>query len=105
MNIEEIKKKLKTCTEDDIILKEHSLIKCFQRGITREMIIDHVLNPEKLIDMIEQEPKYLGEKKFKLIFEMSRNKSFIVVITINKKLNIVTTLIRYRKWVRPIELK
>jgi len=102
MNLEEMKKKLKTYTEEQIILKEHTLIRCFQRGITREMIIDYLLNPDRLVDMIEQESKYPGERKFKLIFELSRNKSFIIVVAINKKLNIVTTVIRYRKWIRPV---
>jgi hypothetical protein len=105
MNLEEMKKKLKTYTEEQIILKEHTLIRCFQREITRELISTNLLNPEKLIDIIEEVSRYSGEKKFKLIFELSRNKSLIVIITVNKKLNIITSVIRYRKWVRPIDLK
>jgi hypothetical protein len=105
MNLEEMKKKLKNYTEEQIILKEHALIRCFQREITRELIFTNLLNPEKLIDIIEGESRYKEEKKFKLIFELSRNKSFIIVISFNKKLNIITSVIRYRKWIRPIDLK
>ena len=105
MNLEEMKKKLKTYTEDEIVLKEHTLIRCFQREITRELIFTNLLNPEKLIDIIAEESRYSGEKKFKLIFELSRNKNFIIIISFNKKLNIITSVIRYRKWVRPIDLK
>jgi hypothetical protein len=104
MDVEEIKRKLKTYTEEQIMLKEHALIKCFQRGITREMVVDHLTNPEKLIDAIEEESKYLGERKFKLIFELSRNKNFIVIVVMNRKLNIVTVVIRYRKWMRQVML-
>jgi len=100
-----MKKKLKTYTEDEIVLKEHTLIRCFQREITRELIFTNLLNPEKLIDIIAEESRYSGEKKFKLIFELSRNKNFIIIISFNKKLNIITSVIRYRKWVRPIDLK
>lgn len=105
MNLEEVRKKLKTYNENDIILKEHALIKCFQRGITREMIVDNLLNPERLIDFIEEESKFIGERKFKLIFEQSRNKNFIVIIAVNKRLNVITSLIRYRKWIKPLRLR
>ena len=105
MNIEEMKMKLKSYNEEQIILKEHTMIRCVQREITREMIVNQLLNPENLIDIIEQEAKYPEEKKYKLVFELSRNKSFIIVITINKIINIVTVLIRYRKWIRPLELR
>jgi len=105
MNLEEIRKKLKTYNENDIILKEHALIKCFQRGITREMIIDNLLKPERLIDFIEEESRFIGERKFKLIFEQSRNKNFIIIIAVNKKLNVVTSVMRYRKWIRPLCLR
>jgi hypothetical protein len=105
MNIEEMKRKLKSYTEKQIILKEHTMIRCIQREITREMIVRQLLNPENLIDVIEQESKYSGEKKYKLVFELSRNKSFIIVVSINKIINTITVLIRYRKWVRPLELR
>lgn len=100
-----MKKKLKTYTKDKIILKEHMLIRCLQREIKPETIINQLLNPDNLIDIIEQEAKYSGEKKYKLIFELSRNKNFIIIISINKTINIVTALIRYRKWFRSIELR
>ena len=100
-----MKRKLKSYTEEQIILKEHTMIRCVQREITREMIIKQLLNPDNLIDIIGQEAKYAGEKKYKLVFELSRNKNFIIVISINKTINIVTVLIRYRKWIRPVELR
>lgn len=105
MELEEIRKKLKTYTEDDIMLKEHALLKCFQREITREMIIDNLLNPEKLIDFIEEKSKFIGESKFKLIFELSRNKVFIIIVTVNKRLNVITAVVRYRKWVRAVKFE
>lgn len=100
-----MKKKLKTYAEDKIILKEHATIRCLQREIKPETIVSQILNPDNLIDIIEQEAKYAGEKKYKLVFELSRNKNFIIIISINKTINIVTALIRYRKWIRSIELK
>ena len=105
MNLEDIKAKLRNYTEEQVVLNDHSLIKCFQREITKDMILDNLLNPERLIDMIEQEPKYAGERKFKLVFELSRNKNLVLVVATNKKLNIVTAIIRYRKWVRQVRLK
>jgi hypothetical protein len=86
MNLEDIRKKLKNYNENDIILKEHALIKCFQRGITREMIVDNLLSPERLIDFIEEESRFIGVSELKLIFEQSRNKNFIIIIAVNKKI-------------------
>jgi hypothetical protein len=104
MDIDELKGKLRTYSEEQIIIKEHTLIRCFQRGITRETIVGYITNPEKLVDAIEETAKYPGERKFKLVFEQSRNKNFIIVLTMNRKLNIVTSIIRYRKWVRQVRL-
>jgi len=100
-----MKRKLKSYTEAQIILKEHAMIRCAQREITKETVVKQLLNPENLIDVVEQEAKYVGEKKYKLVFELSRSKSFIVVISINKVINMVTILIRYRKWIKPVEFK
>ena len=68
------------------------------------MVVEQLSNPENLIDIIEQKAKYPEERKYKLVFDLSRNKSFVIVITINKIINIVTVLIRYRKWIKSIEL-
>lgn len=100
-----MRKKLGSYAEKDMVLKDHTLVRCFQRGITREMIYDHLTKPQDLIDVLEQESRQRNLKKYKLVFSLSRNKSFILVITVNRKVYVVTAVIRYRKWVRPIKLR
>lgn len=62
MEIEEIKKKLKSYSVDDIVLSDHALIRCFQREIAKENILNNLLNPENIIDIKEEKSKY---KKWK----------------------------------------
>ncbi len=105
MDIQEMKNKLRQYEEENLILSDHVILRCQQRGISIENLKEQILNPENLIGLIEQESRYLQEKKFKLVFDISKNKSFVIVITINKSINIVTALIRYRKWMKPMEFR
>ncbi len=102
MNLEELKSKLKSCSPEKIIFRGHALERGFEREISKEFVVENLLNPEKLIDFIEEPSKIPGEKKFKLIFEISGKKSLIVVAALNGFINVITICIRYRKWMRPM---
>ncbi len=102
MNLEELKTKLKSYSAEKIIFRGHALERGLEREISREFVLENLLTPEKLIDFIEEPSKISGEKKFKLVFEISNKKCLIVVAAINGFINVITVCIRYRKWMRPI---
>ena len=99
-----LKEKLKTYSKDKILVKQHALVRLGQRRVSKEAVILHLQNPENLIDAIEEPALRQHEKKYKLVFDLT-GKSLIVVAALNKVINIVTVIYRYRKWVRPVELK
>lgn len=102
MNLEEIKKKLKEYKPEDIILTHHTEIRLLQRNIERKIVEENILNPEKLIDFTEEDA---GKQKYKLVFGLSNNRNLILIAAFGRSMVIITALIRYRKWVRAINLK
>lgn len=96
-----MKQKLKSFSKEKIIFKGHALERSIEREISKDFVVENILNPEKLIDFVEEPSKFPNEKKFKLVFEISRNRSLIVVAGINEFINVITIVIRYRKWFRP----
>jgi hypothetical protein len=54
MDIEEMRKRLALLNEKDISISDHTLVRCFQREITKALIVENLLNPEGLIDIIEE---------------------------------------------------
>ncbi len=98
--MEVLKGKLRSYRKEQVVLTPHVMLKLLEREINKEMIVAHLLNPNKLIDFEEQRSKHSKEKKYKLIFELSSTRYLIIVATINKYINVVTVFIRYRKWRR-----
>ncbi len=105
MNIEEIKKRLKEYKPEDIVLTHHTEIRLLQRNIERRIVEENILNPEKLIDVIDENQNQQSGIKYKLIFELSKNRNLVLIVAFDKNIIIITALIRYRKWVRAINLK
>lgn len=102
MNLKEIKRKLKEYKQEDIILTHHTEIRLLQRNIERKIVEENILYPEKLIDFTEEDA---GKQKYKLVFELSKNRNLILIAAFGRSMVIITALIRYRKWVRTINLK
>ncbi|HIJ99005.1 TPA: DUF4258 domain-containing protein [archaeon] len=98
--MDEIKRKLLSYKKDQIFITPHVKLKLVEREIQEEMIYNNLLNPEKLVDFEEQKSKRAGERKYKLIFELSNARYFIIIVAINKYINVVTVFIRYRKWLK-----
>ena len=81
----------------------HAEIRCEQRNIDKKLIEDNILNPKKLIKVIQQ-PAIRPEIKLKLYFTLSRERTLIIVVTVKKgSLYIITAVIRIRKWQEGIE--
>jgi len=98
MDIEKFKEELKKY-KNKVKFKKHALVRVIERKIDPKLIISHVENPDKLLDVVPQEPKVPGEKKYRLLFELSRNRKLALVVVMEKGyLYVVTTFIKYRKW-------
>lgn len=98
MNITQMKKKLKTYPEGKIRFKHHAEhVRMLEREIEKELILENIKNPENLIFCEEKKAKYKNERKFDLYFQLSGIRKLRVVVTINKYLNVITTLIIHRR--------
>lgn len=102
MNLDELKNRLKGYKREDILFSCHAEIRLLQRNISRKIIEENITNPENLIDFMEESSE---RQKCKLIFELSHNRNLIVVAALGGKITVITALIRYRKWIRPMDLR
>lgn len=104
MDVAALKEKLRSY-KGRIELSFHTKIRCTERSITENEVIGMIENPDRLVDFIEEEPSRRGERKFKAIFKLNESKHFILVLTVNSRLVVVTAIIRPRKWIRALTLK
>ena len=87
----------------EIKYSKHAEIRCKQRNIDKNLIKEHILNPDKLVKIVHQ-PALKGEIKLKLYFELSNARTLIIVSLIEREsLYIITSVIRIRKWQEGIE--
>ncbi|MBS3172594.1 hypothetical protein J4438_03370 [Candidatus Woesearchaeota archaeon] len=99
MDLEQLKNNLKNYKKEEIIFKRHALNSIALRGSSKEFIIEHLLNPVKLVDFEEQ-----GLDKYKLIFYISNSKTMILPVVLKeKRLYILTFIMRYRAWKKLVE--
>jgi len=98
MNIEEFKARLKGYKREDIIVTEHADLRADFRKIDLEEVKNNIVNPERLVFIKEVKSKFLNERKFECYFAYSENFCHKYVLTINRKVIIVTIIIINRKW-------
>ncbi len=102
MNIEELKKKLRSYGEEDIEFNEpHFTQQLTLREGRREDVINNLLNPDKLVYSYEEKGKY-GDEIHCLHFKISNTRTMRVPVIFDKNngksLYIVTYVMRYRPW-------
>ncbi len=102
MNLEELKKKLRTYKKSDIIITEHANFQAFTRNIDLEEVKENVINPVKLVYAKKQEAKYKGEEKYDCYFSYSKHLYHRYALTINAKIIIVTIIKINRDWQKAI---
>jgi hypothetical protein len=101
-DIEEIKRKLRTYTADEIEFNEpHFTSQLMLREGSREDVVRHLLNPDRLVYSCSEEDRY-GDTRHILLFEVSGSRTLKLPVIFdigNKKaLYIITYIMRYRKW-------
>ncbi len=97
-HLDEIRSEIKKY-KTKIKFKKHALVRILERKVDPELVKNHLENPDKLVDAILQESENINEKKYKLLFELSRNRKLAVVVVLKEEnLYVVTVFIKYRKW-------
>ncbi len=102
MNIEELKNKLKNYEKKDIIITPHAEIQAYMREIELNEVKNNIINPRKLVYANEQEAKKSNEKKYDCYFAYSKNLCHRYILTLNRKVIIVTIIKINRDWQRII---
>lgn len=105
MNIEDFKKRLRNYKRKEIIFLPHAEIQALMRNIDLEEIKNNILNPDKLVHIEEQESLRQGEDKYGCYFGYSDFHCHKYVLTLNRKIIIVTIININRNWQRIIEGK
>ena len=98
--LKKIKDKLRSYTEKDIRFHEpHFTNQLTDREGDRQDVIDHIINPDKLVRFKVQMGKY-GDLKYALHFKISENRTLILPVIFDpkgkKSLYILTYMLRYR---------
>lgn len=98
-DIEEVKKKLRTCKKEDIIFNNlHFENMLLLREGSKEDVIKNVLNPSKLVYSYQEKGRK-GDIIHNLHFKISNTRIMKLPVIFGKKgLYIITYIMRYRAW-------
>ena len=98
MELEEFKTKLRKYKKEDIIFTKHAEIRALGRGIELEEVKENIINPVKLVYARELNGDHKDEEKFECYFNYSKNYSHKYVISLNRKVIIITIININRDW-------
>lgn len=73
MNLEELKQRLRTYKEKDIIITEHARLQAFIREVDLKEVRKNIINPEKLVYAQKQESQKSYEEKYDCYFAYSKH--------------------------------
>jgi len=105
MDVKEFKEKLKEYHKEDIIITDHAGIQAMVRQIDEDEVINNLLNPDKLVFVKEQESRDSDLRKYDCYFAYSKLFAHKYIITINRKIIIVTIIAINRDWQKILEGK
>jgi hypothetical protein len=102
VNLQELKNKLKSYSEKDIIITKHAELQAYVREIDIKEVKNNIKNPEKLVYYVKQGSLKENEEKYDCYFAISKNLYHRYIIVINGKLIIVTIIKINRDWQKAI---
>ena len=97
MELEELKKKLMFYKKEDLIITDHAILRADFRETNIDEVKNNILNPEKLVKIKEKKSKFSDERKFECYFKYSDILYHKYVLTVNRKIIIVTIIIINRR--------
>ena len=104
MDIESFKQRLKSYKKEDIIFTSHAEIQALMRQIDLEEVKENIINPKNLV-YVEEEPKNSKSEKYGCYFAYEEYHCHKYVLTLNRKVIIVTIININRNWQKIIEGK
>ncbi len=102
MNLEELKRKLKSYKKEEIIITKHAELQALIREVDLEEVKDNIINPEKLV-YAQKQASFKDEQKYDCYFAYSKHLYHRYILAINGKLIIVTIIKVNRDWQKAIE--
>ena len=99
MNLERFKEKLARYSEKDIIFTSHAEIRALFRNMDLDEIRNNILNPERLVKVLDDE----SEGKYECYFAYSKIYCHKYVLALNRKVIIVTVININRDWQRTLK--
>jgi hypothetical protein len=98
MDLNKLKEKLSLYKKQDIVITHHAKLQAFIRGVDLEEVKENIVNPIRLVYAQKQEGKYKGEEKYDCYFAYSKHLYHRYILTINRKIIIVTIIKITRDW-------
>ena len=102
VDIKELKSKLRNYKKEDIIFTEHAEFQAFVREVDLDDVRESMVNPEKLVYLKEEKAKHPNEVKYCCYFAYSKHLYHKYVLTLNKKIIIVTIIKINRDWQKAV---
>ncbi len=103
MNLGDFKKKLSKYKPKDIIFTTHAEIRALGRGIDLEEVKNNIVNPEKLVYVQEQDSTKNNEEKYECYFSYSKKYCHKYMLTLNRKVIIITIININRDWQKVVK--
>lgn len=103
--LDELKEKLRKYKKEDIFITPHAELQAYVREIDLEEVKNNIINPEKLVYAREEKANKPDEKKYDCYFSYSKKMYHRYVLTLNRKIIIVTIIKINRDWQKAIERK
>lgn len=105
MNLEEFKSKLKSYKKEEIIITNHAEIQAELRQIDLEEVKENIVNPRKLVYAEKQESNESTKEKYDCYFDYGKYLAHRYILTINRKIIIVSIIKINRDWQKILERK
>jgi len=104
MDLKELKEKLSKYKKSDIIFTTHAKIRAIGRGIELEEVKENIISPKKLVYAKKTNAKYEGEEKYECYFAYSKTYCHKYVLTLNRKIIIITIISINRDWQKMLRI-
>ena len=98
MDLNKLKEKFKKYSKKEIIFTTHAEIRAIGRGIELDEVRENIINPKKLVYARKQKIQKKGEEKYECYFSYSRKYCHKYVLTLNRKVIIITIININRDW-------
>jgi hypothetical protein len=102
MDLSGLKERLRNYKKQDIIITRHAELQAFVRKVDLEEVKENIVNPQRLVYAKKQQAQKINEEKYACYFAYSKHLYHRYVLTINRKIIIVTIIKINRDWQKAV---